>query len=151
MASRKFARGFARKPPKFHPMAAYPLEIVLSRQLAENLTTSVFITDPAGNLLYYNEQAEVLLGKRFEFTGPMAVEEWSVIFKPKTKEGKDLPPSDLPLVQTLNTRRPSHSTFWIESLGGQRHLISVTSLPLSGPEGTFYGARAIFWSNEPAL
>ncbi len=53
---------------------AYPLEIILHRQLAECQAIPVFIVDPAGNLLFYNEAAEELLGRRFEDTGEMPVE-----------------------------------------------------------------------------
>ena len=62
-------------------MPAYPIEIVLNRQLADCLSMPVFITDTAGNLIFYNEAAEKLLGTRFEETGEMKVETWATIFK----------------------------------------------------------------------
>lgn len=129
-------------------MATYPLEIILCRQLAEHLALPVFIIDPAGNLLYYNEHAEELLGKRFEYTGPMPVSEWSVAFKPRNIEGELLAPASLPLVQTLASHKSAHNTFWIESLDGRRYLISVTSIPVKGMDDIFHGAMAVFWKNE---
>ena len=50
-------------------MAAYEIEIILNRQLADCLSIPVFITDTDGNLIFYNEHAEEVLGKRFEETG----------------------------------------------------------------------------------
>jgi PAS domain-containing protein len=127
---------------------AYPIELILSRHLAESLATPVFLTDTTGNLLFYNEPAEDILGKRFEDTGEMSVEEWGTIFKNKDDEGNPIPSEDLPLVKTLMTQLPYHLTFWIESLQGTAERISVTSFPIIGRAKTFLGAIAIFWRSE---
>lgn len=124
---------------------AYPIELILSRQLAECLGMPVFLTDTVGNLLFYNEPAENILGKRYEDTGEMAVEEWGTIFKNKDDAGNSIPPEELPLVKTLSDRLPYHKTFWIESLQGTAERISVTSYPIIGRPDTFLGAMAIFW------
>jgi PAS domain-containing protein len=124
---------------------AYPIEIILNRQIADCVAIPVFITDTSGNLLFYNEPAEDILGKRYEDTGEMTVDEWSTIFKTKNENGDPLPPGDLPLVKTLMTRLPYHHTFWIESLQGKSEKISVTSYPIIGRAGKFLGAVAIFW------
>ncbi len=126
-------------------MAAYEIEIILNRQLADCLSIPVFITDPTGNLIFYNEPAEIILGTRFEDTGEMKVEMWSTIFKPLDEEGNPLPPENLPLVKTLKDYVPHHKTFWIESLKGKAEKISVTSYPIIGRTGKFSGAVAIFW------
>ena len=97
-------------------MPAYEIEIILNRQLADCLSIPVFITDTKGNLIFYNEPAEEILGKRFEDTGEMSVELWSTIFKPIDVFGNAIPPDDLPLVRTLKNCYPYHKTFRIESL-----------------------------------
>jgi PAS domain-containing protein len=131
-------------------MASHQIEIILSRQLADCLSIPVFLTDPEGNLLFYNEPAEELLGKRYEETGKMPVEEWSTIFKPVDERGEPIPPQSLPLVKTLMHRLPTHGTFWIESLQRERNKISVTAYPIIGRPDRFLGAVAIFWKNvEP--
>jgi PAS domain-containing protein len=124
---------------------AYPIEIILNRQLADCMAIPVFLTDTAGNLLFYNEPAEDILGKRYEDTGEMSVEEWSTVFKNKDEAGLELPPEELPLVKTLKNNLPYHKTFWIESLQGKSEKISVTSYPIIGRAGEFLGAVAIFW------
>jgi PAS domain-containing protein len=124
---------------------AYAIEIILNRQLAECLSIPVFITDIAGNLLFYNEPAEDILGLRYEDTGEMPVEEWGTIFKNRDEEGRPLPPEELPLVKTLKNKLPHHKTFWIESLKGKAEKISVTAYPIIGRADTFLGAVAIFW------
>jgi hypothetical protein len=80
---------------------SFPIEIILNRQLADCLALPAFITDTVGNLLFYNESAEQILGKRYEDTGEMTVEEWSTIFKSRDETGKLLEPEELPLVKTL--------------------------------------------------
>lgn len=131
-------------------MSANQIELILSRQLADCLSIAIFLTDPEGNLLFYNEPAEALLGKRYEETGRMAVEEWSTIFNPMDEQGNPLPPEQLPLVQTLTLRQPAHGEFWIESLKGEKNKISVTSYPIIGRPDRFLGAVAIFWKTlEP--
>lgn len=129
-------------------MTAQEIEIILSRQLADCLAIPVFITDTEGNMLFYNEPAEIVLGKKFEETGPMPVGEWSVIFNPEDEAGNSLPPLELPLVKTLMTQRPAQGSFWIESLRGERHFLSVTSFPIVGRSGRFLAAIAIFWTNH---
>lgn len=124
---------------------AYAIEIILNRQLAECLSIPVFITDVSGNLLFYNEPAEDILGLRYEDTGEMPVEEWGTIFKNRDEEGQPLPVEELPLVKTLKYRLPHHKTFWIESLKGKAEKISVTAYPIIGRADTFLGAVAIFW------
>ena len=129
-------------------MAAYEIEIILNRQLADCLSIPVFITDTAGNLIFYNEPAEQVLGKRFEETGEMPVEEWSTIFKPLDEGGQPLAPEELPLVRTLGDEYPHHKNFQIESLKGERLNISVTSYPIISRSGKFIGAVAIFWKRK---
>lgn len=124
---------------------AYAIEIILNRQLAECLSIPVFITDVAGNLLFYNEPAEEILGLRYEDTGEMPVAEWGTIFKNRDEEGQPLPPDELPLVKALKYKLPHHKTFWIESLKGKAEKISVTAYPIIGRANTFLGAVAIFW------
>lgn len=124
------------------------LEIIISRLLAEHLTQPMFIVDPQGNLLFYNDPAGVILGYRFDETGPMPVDEWSTIFQPMDHDSKPLQPDDLPLVKTIRTSNPAHSTFWIKGLDQTLRKIEVTAFPLIGQADRFVGAVAIFWETS---
>jgi len=126
-------------------MPSREIEVILSRQLADSLSTSVFIVDPDGNLIFYNEPAEELLGLRYEETGVMPLAEWSSIFKPRDDHGNILPPEELPLVHTISKQQPAHGEFWIKSLKGLEFKISVTSFPIMGRPNRFLGGIAIFW------
>ncbi len=129
-------------------MPAHEIEIILSRQLADCLTVPVFIVNPEGTLIFYNEPAEQILGKKFQDTGAMSVGDWGTSFFPHDEDGKDIPPEELPLVQTINNKVPAHKTFWIKALNGKSTKISVTSIPIIGRSKNFSGAMAIFWDNE---
>jgi len=123
-----------------------PVELILLKQVAGYLATPMFLVDPAGNLLYYNEPAEELLGRRYEETGQMPLEEWGTIFSPTDSLGRPMPPEDLPLARALNGRRPSVGSFFIRGLDGVSRHLSVTAVPLEGAGGTNLGALAIFWA-----
>ena len=124
------------------------IELILARQLASYLVMPIFIVDPKGTLIYYNEPAEGILGRHFEETGEMPVEEWSTLFKPTDENDKPLAPEALPLVIALTQHRPAHRDMWIEGLDGVRRLIEVTAFPLNGQAERYLGALAIFWEKK---
>ena len=51
------------------PEAQRPLELILARNLMSALSTPAFLVDEGGVLVFYNEAAGTLLGKRFEELG----------------------------------------------------------------------------------
>jgi PAS domain-containing protein len=126
-------------------MAQHDVELILARQLAEYLGLPIFIVDPAGNLLFYNEPAEPLLGMRFEETGEMPAGEWTTVWEPTDDAGAPLPPAALPLMRALDEGKPAHLGFWIRGLDQVPRRIEVTALPLVGIAGRTLGAMAIFW------
>lgn len=121
------------------------IETILARHLASYLAMPIFIVDTAGTLLYYNEPAEEILGRRFDETGEMAAEEWATIFQPTDEKGKAIAPGSLPLMVALTRRQPAHSRFWIHGLDGVLRRIGVTAFPLVGQADRFLGAMALFW------
>jgi len=90
---------------------AHPIQIILMRQLAGYLSVPLFLVDPKGNLLFYNEPAEALLGRRFDETGAMPAEEWSTVFTPVDDEGRPIPAARLPLMITLDRHRPAYQRY----------------------------------------
>jgi PAS domain S-box-containing protein len=130
------------------------IEVILSRQLASYLATPIFIVDTAGNLIYYNEPAEAILGLRFGETGEMTASEWSTIFIPRDSEGTPVLPESLPLLIAVTEHQAAHRDFWIHGLDGTRRHIEVAAFPLIGQAGRNLGALAVFWEThdheEPA-
>lgn len=129
-------------------MAQREIEIILARQLSNYLALPVFLVNPDGDLIFYNEPAERILGKRFEDTGEMPAAEWSTLFQPVDLSGNALAAEQLPLMRALTLRQPAHDRFWIHGLDGMRRKIEVTAFPLIGMAGRFLGAMAFFWETS---
>jgi PAS domain-containing protein len=121
------------------------IEVILSRQLASYLSTSIFIVDQTGTMVFYNEPAERILGQRFEETGEMPPEEWAAAWTATTDAGEPLEQNQLPLMIALREGRPVHGSFWIVGGDKVRRRIATTALPLIGQAGRNLGAMAIFW------
>ena len=126
-------------------MSQQEIEVILARHLAEYLALPIFIVEPNGDLLFYNEPAEVILGLRYDETGPMPAVEWANVFQPVDEAGKVLLPDELPLMIALMQHHPAHKNFWIRGLDGALRQIAVTAFPLKAQADRFLGALAIFW------
>jgi PAS domain-containing protein len=126
-------------------MSQKAVELILMRQLASSLAMPIFLVDPAGNLLFYNEPAEQLLGSRYDETGEMSVGQWSSLFTPIGEDGAPLPGEALPLNIALHKHRAAHLAFWIRGLDGVSRKIGATAFPLEGQGGRQLGAVGIFW------
>lgn len=129
-------------------MSEQEKELALSRNFAEQLATPVFIVNPAGDLVYYNEPAEKLLGTRFAETGTMSSDEWGTKFHPVDQNGETIPPELLPLLIAITQQQPAHSVFWIVDLEGNLREIEVTALPLIDRSDRLVGGMAIFWERS---
>ncbi len=126
-------------------MAQQEVEVILARHLAENLALPIFIIDPQGNLIFFNEPAEAVLGLRFGDTGLLPASEWSTMFEPVEQDGEPIPPAELPLVIAMTHHHPAHKRFWIKDLNKKMRQIELTAFPIIGQSGRISGAVAIFW------
>jgi len=129
-------------------MSQKAIEIILMRQLASYLAMPILLVDTAGSLLFYNEPAEALLGRRYDETGEMPLGEWSTAFTATDEHGSPLPPEALPLVIALQKHQAAHRAFWIRGLDGRSRKIQATAFPLEGHGGRHLGAVAIFWEEN---
>ena len=122
-----------------------PVELILLRQLASYLAMPIFLVGADGDLLYFNEPAEPLLGLRFDEVGELSIEEWLTAFHPAHEDGSVMEPNAVPLVVALRERRSTHARLTISGLDGVRRVIETTSFPLSGQGDRLLGAIALFW------
>ncbi len=124
-----------------------PLELILARNLLASLSTPSFLVDHRGEIAFYNDAAGVLLGRRYEDSGPMPAEEWVDRHGPLDRKGKPIPFRKLDLTEALRGNRPAHSRFNIRSADGALHRIAASALPIVG-SGGYQGAVVVFWPEE---
>lgn len=108
------------------------------------LSTPAFLVDEGGLLVFYNEAAGLLLGKRFEELGTVGPQEWGSLFGPFDEGGDPIPYDDLPLVRAVRAGRPAHAELTVRSTDGSSHQVEVSAFPILTPHGS-QGAIAVFW------
>jgi PAS domain-containing protein len=122
------------------------LLLILAREMATNLATPMFVVDPSGVLVFYNEAAESVLGQTFAVTGPIGPDQWGgTMFRPEDLDGNPVTVNELPLVETMTKRRPAHAAFRITGLDGVKRTIEATSFPLFARVDELAGAVGVFW------
>jgi PAS domain-containing protein len=128
-------------------VAQKPIELILARNLMSSLSTPAFLVDEGGILVFYNEAAGSLLGRRFEELGKVGPEEWGSLFGPFDEAGDPLPYDELPLVVAVRDGRPAHATFDIRAADGVMQKIEASAFPILTAHGS-QGAIAVFWPAE---
>ena len=126
--------------------AQKPLELILARNLMTSLSTPAFLTDERGALIFYNEAAGHLLGKRFEELGGIGEGVWETL-GPFDRSGRRLPIDDLPLTLALRDGSPAHASMHIHTFSGREYEVEVSALPIVTGEGA-RGAMAFFWRDR---
>jgi PAS domain-containing protein len=130
-------------------MDQYPVELILVRHLASRLAIPVFVVDATGDLVFFNEPAEGVLGRRYDEIRIMGLAEWTTAFVPSAG-GHRLDPDDLPLVIALRQSIPAHRRFDIVGADGFTRSIEVTAFPILAPSDRLIGAVAMFWQTDRA-
>lgn len=127
-------------------LRAKNIVLILARELASHIASPVFLVDPEGTLVYYNERAEPVLGQRFDQTGELRADEWGTKWSPADPvDGRPLPLEELPLYVALRDRKPATRPLRINALDGTQRVIDVVAFPLFASVDDFVGAVAIFW------
>jgi len=129
-------------------MAQQPVEMILLRQWAAHMASSIWLMDGAGNLLYYNEPAEEILGLRFDEAGEINAAQLADLFHASTHDGEPVATEELPVVRALVGGVPSHGGLRIRSRTGEWRNIEVTALPVVSVENDMLGVIALFWEVE---
>jgi len=126
------------------------LVLILAREFASKLATPTFIVDADGDLVFYNEPAEEVIGRTFSEAGEMRPEQWSEMFQTTDLDGRPLELSELPAGIAFTTQRPAHGVHRIVGLDEVPRILAVTAFPLFAHTAEFVGMVAIFWEQEEA-
>jgi len=123
------------------------LVLILAREFVSNLSTPTLVADARGYLVFYNEAAEAVVGRRFAETGEMPLDDWLAAFEPKTLASEPIPPERRPARIALDERRASHLRYLVTSADGVEREIEVTAFPLFAHMDDFVGIVVVFWRN----
>jgi PAS domain-containing protein len=124
------------------------LALIIARELASQLATATFIADAEGELVFYNEAAEEILGRTFAEAGSMSAAGWTTQFKIEQLDGGPLPLERMPAGIALLERRPAHGKLRMTGLDGRARRLSVTAVPLFSTPTTLVGIIALFWEER---
>lgn len=122
--------------------------LIAARAFAEKLATPTLITDAIGNLVFYNEAAEAVLGRSFAQAGEMPASEWATMFKVRNVDGSPMALEEMPGGTALLEHKPAHGMLRFTSFDGVERTIATTGIPLFAREGHSVGVMAIFWPED---
>jgi PAS domain-containing protein len=129
------------------PGSPKSLPLILARELASNLATPMFLMDPGGMLVFYNDAAAMLLGKPFAELGEIPSGEFGNALQLATPDGEPIRRRDSPSGIAYYERRPAHKTLVATALDGVRREYEATAYPLLGANGEMHGVVAVFWED----
>jgi PAS domain-containing protein len=124
------------------------LVLIRAKHLAESVTTPTFIADREGTLIFYNEAAEMLLGRPFADHGPMSASQWGEIFNIRSRDDSPFPLDTMPGWLEVQQHRPAIGHLKFRAANGADHFIAVCAVPLFTSQEQFEGAMVIFWEDS---
>lgn len=138
--------GRASRPDchSFRRMAMQPLELIIARNLISTISLAALLVDVDGALVFFNEQAGAMVGRRFEEVGRLAAHEWTSDIGPFDELGKVIPARELPMTRALREGLPAHGSFRVRLADGELTEVEASGLPLEGVDG-LKGAIVVFW------
>ena len=126
-------------------MSAKSLPLILARELAANLATPMFIIDANGVLVFYNEAAELLIGRSFGELGEVAAVDFGAVLQLAEPDGTPLRRRDTPAGVAFFERKPAHRVVVATGYDGVRRQVDVTAYPLFGANDEMHGVVTVFW------
>jgi PAS domain S-box-containing protein len=121
------------------------LPLILARELAANLATPMFLIDASGMLVYFNEAAELMLGKSYAEVGGISAIEFGAMLELGNVDETPMRRRDSPAGVAFYKREPAHRRLLATTLDGTRQPFEVTAYPLFGHVGDMHGVLTVFW------
>jgi PAS domain-containing protein len=119
-----------------------PLELILARNLVQNISTPALIADAEGALVFYNEAAGQIIGRRFEEAGRLSQDQWRAELSPP--DGKDTAENADTLSQALTGNAAGHGRFYIRAYDDREVEVEASAIPLTR-DADAYGTLVAFW------
>jgi PAS domain-containing protein len=121
------------------------LPLILARELGANLATPMFLIDKEGTLAFYNEAAELLIGRPFAELGEIPALDFGEELRLRDSDGSPLRRRDTPAGIAFFERRPAHKLLVATAYDGVDRRVEVTAYPLFGAADDLHGVLTVFW------
>src|SRR6476619_4978274 len=105
----------------------------------------MLVLDETGNLVFYNEAAERIMGASFESVGEQSPDAYDAKWATTDPDGKEISLRHGPMAHVVSDHTPAHRVIRVRGLDGSWHLIETTVYPLFASATSFVGAVAVFW------
>ena len=125
------------------------LPLILARELASNLSTPMFLIDPRGMLVFYNDAAELVIGKPFAELGVVDALEFGRVLDMAELDGTRIHRRQSPAGIAFAERHPSHQRLLVSGYDGVRRAVEATAYPLLGVDHELHGVMVVFWQESP--
>lgn len=135
-------------PPQSDGLGQAPrsLPLILARELAANLATPMFLIDAEGLLVFYNEAAELMLGKTYSEMGQVTANDFGDMLRIEELDGTPMRKRDSPTGVAFMQREPSHRTMMATRLDKDEKVKwEITAYPLFGRNDEMHGVLTVFW------
>jgi len=105
----------------------------------------MFLIDGDGMLVFYNEAAEVMLGRPFVEIGAVTANDFGAMLDLADLDGESLRRRDSPAGIAFMKREPAHRMLVATTFDGTRRKFEVTAYPLFGRTEEMHGVLTVFW------
>lgn len=124
------------------------LVLIRAKHLAESVSTPAFLADRDGNLIFYNEAAEAVVGRPFADVGRLAPSEWRDELDVRARDGSPFPLEAMPGWMAVQRHRPDLGHILFKTFDGTERLIATCAVPLFTYPEQFEGALIYFWDES---
>src|SRR5690606_35148723 len=96
------------------------------------MSVPIWITDRFGNLIYFNEPTEELIGLRFDETGDLPASTLTDLFNLCDLNGSPIPDAERPLMIALEKLQPAQRAIRMNDAEGREKVVADTAIPIVG-------------------
>ena len=107
------------------------------------------LVDARGMLVFYNDAAELVIGKPFAELGEIDALEFGSVLHLTELDGVPVRRRNSPAGIAFAERRPSHQQLLATGYDGVRRAVEATAYPLLGAHDELHGVVVVFWQGAP--
>jgi PAS domain-containing protein len=105
----------------------------------------MFLLDAGGTLVFYNEAAEILIGRAFAEMGELPGLEFGELLDLRNADDTPMRRRDSPAGVAFFERRPAHKRVRATCFDGATREVEATAYPLFGVAEELHGVVTVFW------